>query len=148
MLGVGLSLPVADDEAPSDTDIIEGEVVDNEKAQKDAEELFAPEPTGKPVTQQKAVTEVAAGVEKKKAQATTKPDRDTLMAMEFKNEGEMKAVCLKHFKLQPSTVDKETSMFDRANAGQRKQAWQQIVATYYTEQSADEQFASMESAGK
>lgn len=54
-------------------------------------------------------------------------DKVDLAALEFKNPGEFKAACLKHFKLQGSAVDKEIPEYDLAIAGQRKKAWQQIV---------------------
>jgi len=54
-----------------------------------------------------------------------------LLSLEFKNEGEFRTACLKHFKLSKSQTDKEIPEFDLSNPGQRKLAWQTIVAVYH-----------------
>lgn len=58
-----------------------------------------------------------------------------LSTLEFKNPGEFYAACFKYFKWAIPTmadIDKEIGMFDLTVAGQRQQAWLQIVGTYNT----------------
>lgn len=66
--------------------------------------------------------------------AEVKLTQDELLKMEFKNPGEFKAACQKHFKLQGSQVDKEIPLYDLTKPEQRKRAWQQIVGTYFKEE--------------
>lgn len=53
-----------------------------------------------------------------------------LFSLTFKNKGEFYQACLDHFKLDKSKVDKEIALYDLAVAGQRKQAWEQMVGVY------------------
>jgi hypothetical protein len=53
-----------------------------------------------------------------------------LASLEFKNPGEFYTACLKHFKLSKSQADKEISIYDLTNPGQRQKAWQEIISVY------------------
>ena len=50
--------------------------------------------------------------------------------LEFKNAGEFKTAANKHFGMSSSQIDAETSMYDLSNVGQRKKAWESILAVY------------------
>uniref|UniRef100_A0A6M3IQU8 Putative DNA recombination protein n=1 Tax=viral metagenome TaxID=1070528 RepID=A0A6M3IQU8_9ZZZZ len=65
-----------------------------------------------------------------KTEADSEKQDVNLTELTFKNAGEMKAACLKHFKLQGSQVDKESSMYDLSDPGQRHKAWLEISAVY------------------
>lgn len=79
-----------------------------------------PEPTLQSTTAQSSPTE----------QSVSNNPPEDLATLEFKNAGEFMEACLKYFKLQPSQVQKEIPEYDLANPGQRKKAWEQIIATY------------------
>jgi len=55
---------------------------------------------------------------------------EDLVKLDFKNLGEFYTACLKYFKLQKSSVDKEIPEYDLSIPDQRKRAWQQIVGVY------------------
>jgi len=57
--------------------------------------------------------------------------RAALLELVFKNAGEFKSACLKHFSLQPSQVDAEVPEYDLSKQEQRKKAWAQIVGVYF-----------------
>jgi len=62
--------------------------------------------------------------------AAESPPTSPAIDLNLKNPGEFYQACLHHFKLNKSDVDKEVSMYDLSNPGQRKQAWQSIVGIY------------------
>jgi len=68
-----------------------------------------------------------------KPEAEKEPVKDNghevdLATLEFKNAGEFKTACSKHFGLSNSQIEKEVPEYDLANTKQRAEAWQQIVA--------------------
>ncbi len=69
--------------------------------------------------------------------ATATPDTNgknekpvDLSALKFATAGEFMKACKEHFGLMPSDVSREVSMYDCKIAGQREQAWMQLVGAY------------------
>ena len=58
------------------------------------------------------------------------PPQIDLLKLEFKNQGEFYAACLKNLKVNRSQVDKETPEYEKNNPQQRKQAWGILVSLY------------------
>ncbi len=112
-------------EGKNETKAIEAEVVKPAPA-------AAPAPIA-PKAEPAAATNTAEDDWAAMPSASQVPAAVDLATLEFKNAGEFKAACLKHFNLQSSQVDKEISMYDLGKPEQRKKAWLEIVAVYKKE---------------
>ena len=58
------------------------------------------------------------------------PEPSDIKNLKFKNPGEFYTACLNQFKLAKSKADAAISEYDLSNPGQRKRAWETIVAIY------------------
>ena len=121
MLGAPSLEDAYDIEIEKTTDELWGDLINEGKSKPEEQ---APQSESKPVKEEGSSVII-------EEQAETKGKAETdLSSLEFKNAGEFYTACLKHFKLQKSTVDKQIGMYDLSVAKQRKEAWLQIVAIY------------------